>query len=272
MSERAAFDVRIDGPIAEVTLLGPGRGNAMGPEFWRECPGVFEELDADPAVRAVVVAGRGGEFTFGLDLKRMFAELGPHVAGGLAKERTALLDLVGQLQRSFDAIERCRKPVIAAVSGRCLGGGVDMISACDVRLASRDAVFSVREVKVAMVADLGSLQRLPRIVGHGHARELALTGKDIDAAEAARIGLVSRVHESEAELLDAARAMAGEIAENPPLVVQGIKQVMDYCADKSVRDGERFVAVWNAAFLASADLGEAMGAFLERRPPRFRGE
>ncbi len=273
MNDRVALKVVKANHVAEVTLLGPGKGNALGPDFWDECPAVFRELDADEEVRAIVVHGSGGHFTFGLDLKGMMGTLGPHLSGdNLAKARTQFLDLVHRLQESFDAVAACRKPVIAAISGRCIGGGVDMIAACDVRLASKDAMFSVREVKVAMVADLGSLQRLPKIIGQGHTRELAYTGKDIDAERARSIGLVSDVFASEAEVLAAARAMASEIAANPPLVVQGIKQVLDFCDGKSVREGEQFVAVWNAAFLASKDLMEAMGAFMEKRAPKFTGE
>lgn len=272
MAEYESIRVERDGAVAEVVLLGPGKGNAMGPAFFRELPVVFSALDKDDGVRAVVVRGDKGIFTYGLDLRAMAGELMPLVQkGNLAAERTKLLDLIGELQRGFDLVARCRKPVIAAIAGPCIGGGVDLITACDVRLASRDAKLSVREVKVAIVADLGSLQRLPRIVGQGHARELALTGKDIDAERAARIGLVNDVYDDEAALLAAARAMAKEIAENPPLVVQGIKQVMGFAEDRAVLDAERFVAVWNSAFLASNDLVEAMQAFMERRPPRFTG-
>jgi enoyl-CoA hydratase len=258
--------------VAEVTLLGPGKGNAMGPDFFRELPRVFSALDQDDDVRAVIVRGQGGHFTYGLDLKAMVPSLGPLVMGeSLARERTKLLSLIGELQRAFDAVERCRVPVIAAVSGWCIGGGVDLISSCDVRLCAEDARFSVREVKVAMVADLGSLQRLPRIIGQGHARELAFTGKDVDAARALRIGLVNDVHTDEAALLDAARALAREIAGNPPLVVQGVKAVMNDGDGRSVAEGLRHVALWNSAFLQSKDLAEAFTAFAEKRPPKFEG-
>lgn len=264
--------VEREGGIAEVVLLGPGKGNAMGPAFFRELPLVFEELDRDASVRAVVVRGAGGVFSYGLDLKAMVPELMPHVApGNLAAERLRLLELIGELQRGFDRVERCRKPTIAAIAGPCIGGGVDLVAACDLRVASRDARFSVREVKVAIVADMGSLQRLPRIIGQGHTRELAFTGKDIDAARAERIGLVNDVYDDEAKMLEAARATARAIAENSPLVVQGIKHVLAYSEGKSIAEGERFVALWNAAFLASNDLGEAMQAFMEKRPPRFNG-
>jgi len=259
--------------IAEVILRGPGKGNAMGPDFWRECPIVIAELDADDDVRAIILRGNGGTFSFGLDLRSMMGELGPLTTGEvLAAERTKLLRLVAELQRVPDAIEQCKKPVICAITGWCIGGGIDIAAACDVRLASADAKLSVREVRVAMVADIGSLQRLPRIIGQGMTRELALTGDDIDATEALRIGLVNHVYADETALLEAARAMAKRMAENPPLVVQGVKEVLNYCADKSIADGEKFVAVWNAAFLASHDLFEAIGAFSEKRAPQFKGK
>jgi len=271
--EGAALAVRRDGFVAEVVMKGPGKGNAMGPDFWRECPEVFERLSKDDSVRAIVLYGEGDHFTFGLDLKAMMPVLMPHLGPpNLAKQRTAFLDLIADLQRAADTIEACRKPVVACLHGQCLGGGVDIASACDVRLASADVTISVREVRVAMVADLGSLQRLPRIVGQGVARELAYTGKDIGAERALRVGLVNEVYPDKAALLEAARAMARQIADNPPLVVSGIKEVLDFGERSKVRDRERFVAVWNAAFLASNDLAEALAAFVERRPPVFKGE
>ncbi len=255
-----------------MALIGPGKGNAMGPDFWREMPEVFADLDRDEEVRAIIVRGEGENFSYGLDLGAMMGDLGGHFGAGenLAAERTRLLDLVGEMQRAFDNVAACRKPVIAAVSGWCVGGGLDLISACDIRLCSADARFSLREVKVAIVADLGSLQRLPRIIGEGATRELAFTGKDIDASRALQIGLVSEAHETKDAVLEAVRGLAREIADNPPLVVQGIKRVLNYCADKSVADGLGYVAVWNAAFLQSADFVEAMTAFRERRPPASR--
>jgi len=266
--------MRVEGAdgIVEVCLVGPGKGNAMGPAFFRELPELFRALDRDDAVRAIVVRGDGGVFSYGLDLKAIGPELMPHVApGNLAAERARLLDLITDMQSGFDAVEHCRKPVIAAVAGPCIGGGVDLVSACDIRIGARNAVFSVREARMAIVADMGSLARLPRIIGHGHTRELAFTGRDIDAPRALRIGLVNDVYEDEAALLVAVRKLAREIADNPTVVVQGIKQVLDFGETSTVAEANRFVAVWNAAFLASADLGEAFQAFVERRPPRFKG-
>lgn len=271
--ENKATRVTTSDRVAEVELLGPGKGNAMGPDFWREIPEVFAELDRDRAVRAVVVYGSGDDFSFGLDLPAMAPELAPYLGGGAsAASRVELLALVERLQSAFDAIERCRKPVIAAVHGRCIGGGLDLIAACDVRLCSTDATFSLREVKLAIVADLGSLQRLPALIGPGHTRELAFTGKDIDAARAVRIGLCNDSYPDREALLDAARALAREIAENPPLTVQGVKEVMRHGASSPVAEGLARVALWNAAFLPSKDLAEAMRAFQEKRPPKFTGE
>ncbi|MDB4944305.1 MAG: Enoyl-CoA hydratase [Labilithrix sp.] len=267
-----SMKIEVADGIGEVTLLGPGKGNAMGPAFFEELPRVFAAIDRDDRVRAVILRGSGGVFSYGLDLKAMAPALLQHVApGNLAKERARLLDLVGELQRGIDLVERCRKPVIAAIAGPCIGGGVDLVSACDIRIAARGATFSVREAKVAIVADLGSLARLPRIVGPAHARELAYTGRDIDADRALRIGLVNDVYEDEAALLVAARQLAADIAANPAVVVQGIKQVLAFSEEASVAEANRFVAVWNAAFLASPDLAEAFQAFAERRPPRFNG-
>jgi enoyl-CoA hydratase/carnithine racemase len=268
-----SLKVDIADRVAEVTLLGPGKGNAMGPDFWRELPLVFGELDANPDVHAIVLTGSGANFSYGLDLPAMMPHWAPLLADrAFAAPRTKFLDEVRALQNAVTSVASCRKPVVAAVSGWCIGGGVDVVAAADVRLASADARFSVREVKVAIVADLGSLQRLAGIVGEGHLRELAYTGKDIDAARAEKIGLVNDVHPDQESVLTAARALAADIAANPPLVVQGVKDVLGQQREPGVAEGLRYVAAWNAAFLPSEDLAEAAQAFLERRAPEFRGK
>jgi len=166
----------------------------------------------------------------------------------------------------------CPKPVIAAVHGYCIGGGVDLISACDIRLASADASFSVREVKMAIVADLGSLQRLPRIIGSGNLAELAYTGKDISASRAREIGLVNDVAPDADSVHKAAQDLALEIASNSPIAVQGTKAVLRATEDKTVEEGLDYVATWNSGFLQSDDLTEALTAFLEKRPAKFTGD
>ncbi|WP_236793170.1 crotonase/enoyl-CoA hydratase family protein [Amycolatopsis sp. GM8] len=273
IADLVSLKVDRPGAVAEVTLLGPSKGNAMGPDFWRELPLVFRALDADPEVRAIVLAGSGAHFSYGLDLPAMMGTWAPLLAGdALAGPRTEFLREIRRMQDSINAVAECRKPVIAAVSGWCIGGGVDVIAAADIRLASADAKFSVREAKVAIVADMGSLQRLSGVVSEGHLRELALTGKDIDAARAEKIGLVNDVYPDQDALFAAARALAGEIAANPPLVVQGVKDVLELNTQRRVADGLRYVSTWNAAFLPSKDLNEAGQAFLERRQPEFKGE
>lgn len=258
------------GYVAEIVLTGPGKGNAMGPDFWRELPEVCAALEQDDRVRAIIVRGEGKHFSYGLDLVAMMGDFAPHMSGqNLAPERTKLLDNVLRMQQTMTSVVDCRKPVIAAISGWCVGGGVDLISACDIRLCSMDARFSVREVKVAMVAEVGSLQRLPYIIGEGQTRELAFTGKDIDAERALRIGLVNDVYASQEQLLEAAYALATQIAENPPGVVQGVKRVLNERTKDAVADGLRYVALWNSAFLQSEDLKEAFTAFMERRTPTY---
>jgi enoyl-CoA hydratase len=253
--------------VATVSLLNA----TMTPAFFADCEAAFTALGADRALRAVIVRSEAKAFSYGLDLVAAFREWGPSFGGGLAAARSDLLVLIRKLQRAFTAIADCPAPVIAAVHNWCIGGGVDLISACDLRLASADARFSVRETKVAMVADLGSLQRLPRLIGQGATRELALTGKDIDATRAAAIGLVNAIAPDRAALDELARAWAHEIAANPPLVVRGVKEVLDYGEGKSIADGLDYVAAWNSAFLASEDLGEATQAFAAKRPPVFKG-
>ncbi len=272
-AEGAALEVSLAGAVAQVTLLGPGPGNAMGPAFWTDLPAVFTQLDADESVRAVVVTGSGANFSYGLDLKAYAGAWSAMLAqdDGLARSRTQLYDQIRRMQAALDSVAQCRKPVVAAISGWCIGGGVDLIAACDVRCCSAEAMFSVREVRIGIVADLGSLQRLPAIIGDGHLRELALTGKNITAARAAAIGLVNEVLDDPSTALAAAHGFASQCAANPPLVVQGIKQVLQAQRASRIADGLANVAAWNSAFLPSRDLNEAMNAFGERGEPGFTG-
>jgi enoyl-CoA hydratase len=266
-----SLSLTLEQHVATVTLRAVGKASRMGPDFWRELPEACAWLDASPEVRAVVLRGEGEHFSYGLDLSTMGSELGTALDDG-AEARTRLLGLIERLQRAISSVAACRKPVIAAVAGWCVGGAVDLITACDVRLCSADARFSVREVKLAMVADVGTLARLPGIVGPGHARMLAFTGDDIDAARARAIGLVEDVHADPDALFAAARALAGRIADNSPLVVQGIKRVLASQSERAAEESLRTVALWNAAFLPSQDLREAMVAFAEKRKPVFSGK
>lgn len=271
-TDLVSLSVAVEGSVARVTLLGPAKGNAMGPDFFRELPLVFAALDEDPDVRAIVLHGSGGHFSYGLDLVGMSDLFSALLSDrGSAAARLTFLDDLRRLQSAISSVADCRTPVVAAISGWCIGGGVDLVSAADVRVASRDARFSVREARMGIVADIGSLQRLVGIIGDGHLRELALTGADIDAERAARIGLVNDVHDDAEAALAAAHEMARQIAANSPLVSRGIKEVLDVERTPRIEAGLRHVAAWNAAFLPSDDLVEALTAFRERRPPEFTG-
>lgn len=267
-----------DDHLATLWLDRPDKRNAMGPAFWSDLPRAMEAIASDPALRVVVVAAKGPHFSVGLDLVAMSELLGGRPGGGngapvsMAARAGAARAEIRRLQASVSAVADCPLPTIAAIHGYCIGGGVDLAAACDIRLASADAVFSVRETKVAIVADLGSLQRLPHIIGKGQLSELAYTGKDIDAARAQAIGLVNDTSPDAEQLLADARAMAAEIAANSPLAVQGTKAVLTASEGRSVAEGLDFVAVWNAGSLASDDLTEAMTAFLEKRPGVFTGK
>ncbi len=259
--------------VAQVTLIGPGKGNAMGPAFWSELPELFAELDADREVRAIVITGSGRNFSYGLDLPAMGGQFTPLLAGdAMARPRADFHAEIRRMQAAITAVADCRTPTIASIHGWCIGGGVDLISAVDIRYASADAKFSVREVKLAIVADVGSLARLPLILTDGHLRELALTGKDIDAARAEKIGLVNDVFTDADAASAAAHDTAAEIAANPPLTVHGIKDVLDQQRSSAVSASLRYVAAWNAAFLPSKDLTEGISATFAKRPPQFTGE
>mgnify|MGYP001312265679 CR=1 FL=1 len=265
-----SVSVDIKDQVAQVTLVGPGKGNAMGPAFWAEMPDVFGTLDADPEVRAIVLTGSGKNFSYGLDLPAMGAEL-PGLDAG-AKARADFHNRLQKMQGGITAVADCRTPTIASIRGWCIGGGVGLISAVDVRYAGADAKFSVREVKLAIVADVGSLARLPLILNDGHLRELTLTGKDVDAARAEKIGLVNDVYDDADASLAAAHATATESAANPPMTVAGVKDVLDQQRIARVSESLRYVAAWNSAFLPSKDLAEAVTAMFQKRPPLFTGE
>jgi enoyl-CoA hydratase len=277
------LSIERDEHVATVWLDRPEARNAMGMDLWRDLPLAMAAVSAQTDVRAIVLAAKGPHFSVGLDLKAMGAVLSgggtnagasdsssssaPSMAARARGARTEVL----RLQDAITAVARCPKPVIAAVHGYCIGGGVDLIAACDIRLASADAVFSVREAKMAIVADLGSLQRLPAIISAGHLAELAYTAKDISADRAKEIGLVNDVATDAEGVLKAAHALAAEIAANSPIAVQGTKAVLAASEGKTVAEGLDYVATWNAGMLASEDLTEAVTAFMEKRAPRFTG-
>lgn len=263
------LEIEHSGHVATIWLNRPEKLNAMSEDMWVDLPAAMADLDADESVRAVVLAGRGPSFTVGIDIG-MLSSLQP-TGASQAQVNHRLYSQIRRLQLTVSCLADSPKPVIAAVHGHCLGGGMGLITACDVRYGSADSVFSIRETRMAIVADIGTLQRLPAIVGSGHAAELAFTGADIDATRAAEIGLLNRVFSDPTATHEAARELAGQIASNSPLVVQGIKTVLSVNDPRSTADSLEYVARWNAAHLLSNDLLEALSAFVEKRHPEFKG-
>lgn len=263
----AALRVERMGHVATVILCGPGKGNAMGPALWRDLAPLMNELDADRDVRVVVLRGSGEHFSYGLDVHAMLDEPALRPGPQSGRDREAFLVTLAGMQNAFTAVATARAPVIAAIDGWCIGSGVEVIAACDLRYASSRAQFSLREVQLAIVADLGGLQRLPAIVGEGNARELALTGRTIDAERAQAIGLINAIAD---DVHAHAAAVAAEIAAHSPLTTSGIKRVMNASHGRSVAEGLAFTAAWNAAFLNGEDFAEAIAAMRERRSPDYR--
>jgi enoyl-CoA hydratase len=260
-------------PVAYVYLNRPEKKNAMSPPAWYDSPAIFDDLDKDPDIKVIIVAGKGPCFSAGIDLTGMMSAL-PEVLEEkqLGGTKWKFIPRIKEMQETMTCIERCRKPVIAAVHGYCIGAGLDMATACDIRICSKDATFCLKEAAVAFVADVGVLQRIPNIVGQGIARELAFTAKTIDAKRAMEINLVSEICEDFDDLMKKAEAMAMEICDNSPIAVQASKDVLNFGVGKSVQDGLNYVSSMSANIVPSKDLYEAVTAFTEKRKPKYTGK
>jgi len=255
--------------IAEVRLNRPDKSNAMNEAMWQEIGQAFEWVDATPEARVAILSGEGKNFCAGIDLAMLgsIQQKIAHADG--ARSRETLRRLILDLQDCLNSIERCRKPVLAAIQGACVGGALDLVTCCDMRYAAPDAVFSIKEIDLGMVADVGTLQRLPRLIGEGMARELAYTGRNVDADEAEKLGLINFKFDDFFRLTVGVREIAQTIAAKSPLAIRGTKDVLNFSRDHSVADGLNYVAGWNAAMLLSADLGECIAAQREKRRPNF---
>ncbi|KAK1282200.1 Peroxisomal fatty acid beta-oxidation multifunctional protein AIM1 [Acorus calamus] len=254
--------------VFHIYLNRPSQNNALSLPFFDELPKALSLLDDDPSVSVIVLSGRGRHFCSGIDLSAL-GSVTSSSGSDAGRSRERLRRSIRGLQSSISAVERCRKPVLAAIHGACVGGGVDLAAACDVRYCCEGAFFSVKEVDLAIVADLGTLQRLPRIVGYGHAAELALTGRRFSAAEAREMGFVSRVFSTADAMDESVGAIAREMAGKSPLALMGAKAVLLRSRDQTVEDGLDYVATWNSSMLISEDLDEALSAHLHKRKPTF---
>jgi len=268
VNEYKALRVELADKVAQVVIDRPEKINAMNADFWAEIIDVFRWVDDTDEVRVVVLSGAGPHFSSGIDLQ-LLAQVGAQLGKDVGRNAEQLRRKILSLQASFNAVDHCRKPVIAAIQGYCLGGAIDLISACDMRYCSADARFSIKEIDMGMAADVGTLQRLPRIIGDGMMRELAYTGRTLDGAEAQAIGLVNRVYENPEALMEGVNELARQIAEKSPLAIRGTKEMIRYMRDHRVDDGLEYIATWNAAMLQAADLRVAVAAHMARQKPDF---
>jgi enoyl-CoA hydratase len=263
-----AFEVDIAEGVAHVVLNRPDRLNTMDAAFWAEITPIFEGISENPEVRVAVISSTGKHFTAGMDLG-FFGSIAPARDQDPGRQRDQIRRHVLTLQRCFNAVDRCRVPVLAAIQGGCVGGGVDLTSACDTRYCTGDAWFSIHEINIGMTADLGTLQRMPHLMPSGLLRELAYTGRRLPADEAYACGLVSRVYDNHEALVNGVLDTASEIAARSPLAVVGTKEMLNHARDHSVADGLNYIATWNAAMIVTQDLQEGVEAQAEKRPPRF---
>lgn len=264
------LSVSLENQIATVRLNRPEKANAMSATMWQEIRQAFQWVDVTPEARVAVLQGEGRCFTAGIDLQMMMG-LGPQIQNDCAgRTREALRRVILDLQDTLTSLERCRKPVLVAIHGGCIGGGIDLVTCADMRYCSADAYFTIKEIDIGMTADVGTLQRLPKLVGEGIVRELAYTGRTFDAREAKDIGLVNRVFDSREALYAGVHDIAATIAAKSPLSIRGTKEMITYVRDHSVADSLNYIATWNAAMLMSQDLTEAMTANLARKVPSFK--
>lgn len=254
--------------VANVVLNRPDKSNAMNRQMWDDIRDVFRTLDETPEAHVAVLSGAGKHFNAGIDLA-MLAQI-TDTGGGAAHQREALRRVILDLQDVITSLETCRKPVLAAIHGACIGGGIDLICAADMRYCSADAHFVVKEIELGFVADVGTLQRLPKLIGDGIARELAYTGRPFSGAEAKTIGFANCCYGSRDELMAGVAEIARAIAAKSPLAIRGSKEMLIYTRDHSVAESLKYMAIWNAALLQSDDLSEAFAAFMAKRNPKFR--
>jgi len=260
----------VENKIAHVELSRPEKLNTMVMEFWQDMIDVFAKIEQTAEARVVVISSQGRHFTAGLDLSAfagLAAEINSGVDGGRIREQ--MKNNVLELQESFNVIEKCRLPVLVAVQGGCIGGGVDLISATDMRYCTEDAFFCIQEINIGMTADVGTLQRLPHLIPSGLVRELAYTGRRLLAAEALGSGLVNEVFTDQDAMLKKVMEIAADIASKSPLAVHGTKEMLVYTRDHSVDDALRYMAIWQAGMFYSNDLFEAAAANAEKRAPVF---
>ena len=271
-SKYESFNLEIEDNIANIILSRPEQLNSMSRKFWVELPEILEEVNRNSEIRVLIISSTGKHFCAGMDLSAFdngVANIPKEKRPDNARIGEALYRSTKELQEYISKLEKIRVPVIAAIHGGCIGGAVDLVTACDIRLATTDAFFCIQEINIGMAADVGTLQRLPRIIPDSKMRELAYTGRRMLADEAKESGLVSDVYNSQEEMVNAAKEMANEIAKKSPIAIYGLKALMNYSRDHTITDSLDFNALWSGAMLSQRDMEEAIKAFVEKREATF---
>lgn len=264
------FEIEESDHVAHVRLSRPDQLNTMIPEFWSELPEIIDGISAQGRARVIVVSSTGRHFCAGMDLS-VFAGDNPLTAADseVGRLRANLRDNILHLQHTFTVLEEARMPVLAAIQGGCVGGAVDLVTAADCRYATADAWFSVHETNIGMTADVGTLQRLPKLIPEGVARELAYTGRRMSAERARAVGLVNEVFPDHETMLGEVTAIASEIASKSPLAVHGVKEMINYTRDHSVADALSYMATWQSGMFQPTDMVESFAAQSEGREPEY---
>ena len=268
------FDVSIENYIAHIVLNRPDKRNSMIPEFWDELPVIIKDLDDHARARVIVLSATGPHFTSGLDTAIFGSTIensdNPDTLEKLNRQRGAkFYDTVKYMQQTFSCLENCRMPVLAAIQGGAIGGGVDLITACDMRYMTADGFLTIFEINIGMTADVGTFPRLTRLLPEGVVKELAYTGRRMLAEEARALGLVNAVYADHESMLKAVMDIARQIASKAPLAIYGSKRIINYARDHNTADSLDYIGIWNASMLQTAEINEAMAAAAEKRNGDF---
>ncbi len=263
------FEVDVQDRVAHVRLSRPDKRNSMIVAFWKELPALINQLDSDGEVRAIVISSTGPHFSSGMDVSVFGDSSSTHDKQQVLQRPARMRDTIRRLQESFTALEQVRVPVLAAVQGGCIGAGVDLVTACDMRYATRDAFFTIYETNLAMTADVGTFPRICKLMPDGMVRELAYTGRPLSSSDALSYGLVNAVYDTHEQMVESVLEIASLIASKAPLAVYGCKQMILHARDNTVADTLDYVALWNASFFQREEITEAMAASSSQRQGEF---
>ncbi len=268
------FDIEFLGHVAHIKLNKPEKRNAMNWDFWRDLPKIVGDIDTNARSRCIVLSSTGPVFSAGLDLSLFGNDVFSSSKTAKMNEKELqtpqnFMSFLSFLQDSISSLQKARIPVVCAIQGGCIGGGVDLICSADIRLATNDAFFSIRETKIGMVADVGTFPRIVKLLPEGIVKELAFTGRNFSAQEAKEYGFVNRLYESHDSLIEGALEIANEIASNSPAAVYGCKKVIDFSRDHKIDEGLEWINMWNASMLSQSELMEGFRSYKSKTEGNF---